>query len=187
MLFPSILIMLVGIAAGSIMSFVALFAEEKGFTQVAWFFFVIAIASFVVRLFSGKMFDRLGPGSVLVPSAILAIAGLSVLTIAQNDVHFLVAGALYGFGFGAIFPAIQTWCVNLVEEHEHENAMASFFNFFDLGIGGGSLVLGMLASAFSYTLVYDIAIGIFVVYILLYVMYARRRRQTTHHSLEADI
>lgn len=186
-LFPSILIMLVGIAAGSIMSFVALFAEEKGFTQVAWFFFVIAIASFVVRLFSGKMFDRLGPGSVLVPSAVFAIAGLSVLTIAQNDVHFLVAGALYGFGFGAIFPAIQTWCVNLVEEHEHENAMASFFNFFDLGIGGGSLVLGMLASAFSYTLVYDIAIGIFVVYILLYVMYARRRRQTTHHSLEADI
>lgn len=186
-LFPSILIMLVGIAAGSIMSFVALFAEEKGFTQVAWFFFVIAIASFVVRLFSGKMFDQLGPGSVLVPSAVFAIAGLSVLTLAQNDVHFLVAGALYGFGFGAIFPAIQTWCVNLVEEHEHENAMASFFNFFDLGIGGGSLVLGMLASAFSYTLVYDIAIGIFVVYILLYVMYARRRRQTTHHPLEADI
>ncbi|MCZ4136101.1 MFS transporter, partial [Escherichia coli] len=73
-LFPSILIMLVGIAAGSIMSFVALFAEEKGFTQVAWFFFVIAIASFVVRLFSGKMFDRLGPGSVLVPSAVFAIA-----------------------------------------------------------------------------------------------------------------
>lgn len=186
-LFPSILIMLVGIAAGSIMSFVALFAEEKGFTQVAWFFFVIAIASFAVRLFSGKMFDRLGPGSVLVPSAVFAVAGLSVLTLAQNDVHFLIAGALYGFGFGAIFPAIQTWCVNLVEEHEHENAMASFFNFFDLGIGGGSLVLGMLASAFSYTLVYDIAIGVFVVYILLYVMYARRQRQTTHHPLEADI
>lgn len=186
-LFPSLLIMLVGVAAGSIMSFVALFAAERGFDNVAWFFFIVAIASFVVRLFSGKMFDRLGPGSVLLPSAVFAIAGLFVLTIAQNDMHFLMAGALYGFGFGAIFPAIQTWCVNLVDEHEHENAMASFFNFFDLGIGGGSLLLGMIASAFSYTVVYDIAIGIFVVYILLYLVYSRKQRRAEDYSLEVDI
>lgn len=186
-LFPSLLIMLVGVAAGSIMSFVALFAKERGFDNVAWFFFIVAIASFAVRLFSGKMFDRLGPGSVLLPSALFAIAGLFVLTVAQNDIHFLIAGALYGFGFGAIFPAIQTWCVNLVDEHEHENAMASFFNFFDLGIGGGSLLLGMVASAFSYTLVYYIAIGIFVVYILFYLVYSRRQRRAGHHQLEVDI
>ncbi|MEO2206656.1 MFS transporter [Paenibacillus pabuli] len=186
-LFPSLLIMLVGVAAGSIMSFVALFAAERGFDNVAWFFFIVAIASFVVRLFSGKMFDRLGPGSVLLPSAVFAIVGLFVLTIAQTNIHFLIAGALYGFGFGAIFPAIQTWCVNLVDEHEHENAMASFFNFFDLGIGGGSLLLGMIASAFSYTVVYDIAIGIFVVYILLYLVYSRKQRRAEDYSLEVDI
>ncbi|PQP85132.1 MFS transporter [Paenibacillus sp. PCH8] len=186
-LFPSLLIMLVGIAAGSIMSFVALFAAERGFENIAWFFFVIAIASFAVRLFSGKMFDRHGPGSVLLPSAGFAIAGLLVLIIAQNDVQFLVAGALYGFGFGAIFPAIQTWCVNLVEEHEHENAMASFFNFFDLGIGGGSLILGVVASAFSYTVVYAISIGIFVVYILLYLVYSQKQQRYADRQLEVDI
>jgi len=186
-LFPSLLIMLVGIAAGSIMSFVALFAAEREFNNVAWFFFIVAIASFAVRLFSGKMFDRLGPGSVLLPSAVFAIAGLLVLTIARNDVQFLIAGALYGFGFGAIFPAIQTWCVNLVEEHEHENAMASFFNFFDLGIGGGSLILGVVASAFSYTVVYAISIGIFVVYILLYLVYSQKQQRYTARQLEVDI
>ncbi|WP_336765124.1 MFS transporter [Paenibacillus sp. USHLN196] len=186
-LFPSLLIMLVGVAAGSIMSFVALFAAERGFENIAWFFFVIAIASFAVRLFSGKMFDRLGPGSVLLPSAVFAIAGLLVLIIAQNDVQFLIAGALYGFGFGAIFPAIQTWCVNLVEEHEHENAMASFFNFFDLGIGGGSLILGVVASAFSYTVVYAISIVIFVVYILLYLVYSQKQQRYTARQLEVDI
>ncbi|RAW15172.1 MFS transporter [Paenibacillus taichungensis] len=187
-LFPSLLIMLVGIAAGSIMSFVALFASERGFENVAWFFFIVAIASFAVRLFSGKMFDRLGPGSVLLPSAGFAIAGLFMLTVAQNEVHFLLAGALYGFGFGAIFPAIQTWCVNLVDEHEHENAMASFFNFFDLGIGGGSLVLGMMASAFSYTMVYHIAIGVFVVYLLLFLVYSRRQRMRDQaNQLEVNL
>ncbi|WP_145332406.1 MFS transporter [Paenibacillus xylanexedens] len=176
-LFPSLLILLVGIAAGSIMSFVALFAAERGFSNIAWFFFIVAIASFVVRLFSGTMFDRLGPGSVLLPSAVFAIAGLLALIVAQNQVHFLIAAALYGFGFGAIFPAIQTWCVNLVEEHEHENAMASFFNFFDLGIGGGSLLLGLIASAFSYTMVYAVSIAVLVVYILLYLVYSQKQKE----------
>lgn len=184
-LLPSILILLVGIAAASIMSFVALYAEEKGFTQVAWFFFVIAIAGFVVRLFSGKVFDRFGPGSVLLPAAVFAIVGLFILTVAHNEFHFLIAAALYGFGFGAIFPALQTWCVNLVEEHEHENAIATFFNFFDLGIGGGSLILGLLASAFSYTIVYTVSIGVFVGYVLLYGVFAWKRRQH-HQTPEAE-
>jgi predicted MFS family arabinose efflux permease len=186
-LFPSLLILMVGVAAGSIMSFVALFAAEKGFSNIAWFFFIVAIASFVVRLFSGTMFDRLGPGSVLLPSAVFAIAGLLVLILSHNQIHFLIAGALYGFGFGAIFPAIQTWCVNLVEEHEHENAMASFFNFFDLGIGGGSLVLGLVASAFSYTVVYTISIAVLVIYILLYSVYALKQKQYEDRSLGVHI
>ncbi|MCP1132485.1 MFS transporter [Paenibacillus polysaccharolyticus] len=186
-LFPSLLILMVGVAAGSIMSFVALFAAEKGFSNIAWFFFIVAIASFVVRLFSGTMFDRLGPGSVLLPSAFFAIAGLLVLILSQNQIHFLIAGALYGFGFGAIFPAIQTWCVNLVEEHEHESAMASFFNFFDLGIGGGSLVLGLVASAFSYTVVYTISIAVLVIYILLYSVYALKQKQFEDRSLGVHI
>ncbi|GJM73686.1 hypothetical protein HMSSN036_59020 [Paenibacillus macerans] len=128
-LFPALLIMLVGVAAGSIMSFIALYAAEKGFTTVAWFFFIVAFASFAVRLVSGKIFDRLGPGFVLVPSAVFIGAGIWLLTLAGSDVMFLFSAVVYGLGFGAVFPAIQTWCINLVGEYEHENAMASFFKF----------------------------------------------------------
>lgn len=176
-LFPSLLILLVGIAAGSVMSFIALYAAEKGFVSVAWFFFIVAAASFAVRLVSGKMFDRLGPGSVLVPSAFFMIAGIWLLTLAGSETLFLLSAVLYGLGFGAVFPAIQTWCVNRVGEHEHENAMASFFNFFDLGIGGGAMLLGLVASAFSYELVYDVAIAVMVVYLLMYAGYAIRNRK----------
>lgn len=176
-LLPSLLILLVGVAAGSIMSFIALYAAEQGFASVAWFFFIVAAGSFAVRLVSGKMFDRFGPGSVLVPSAFFMMAGIWMLTLAANETWFLLSAALYGLGFGAVFPAIQTWCVNLVEEHEHESAMASFFNFFDFGIGGGAMVLGLLASAFSYELVYDVAIAVMVVYLLLYAGYAIRSRK----------
>ena len=168
-LFPSILIFMTGISSGGIMSFTTLYAIEKGFENVAWFFFIVAIAGLLVRLVSGKMFDNLGPAYVLIPAGVINIAGFIVLILAQNEIVFLLAGFLYGMGFGAIFPALQTICLNLVEEHDHENAIGSFFNFYDLGIGGGSLLLGMIAEAFSsYEAVFYVAIVTYVLYLLLY-------------------
>ena len=171
-LFPSILIFMTGISSGGIMSFTTLYAIDKGFENVAWFFFIVAIAGLLVRLVSGKLLDNLGPAYVLIPAGVISIAGFIVLIVAQNEIVFLLAGFLYGLGFGAIFPALQTICLNLVEEHDHENAIGSFFNFYDLGIGGGSLLLGIVAEAFSYEAVFYVAIITYVLYLLLYLVHA---------------
>ncbi|MGE8078963.1 MFS transporter [Peribacillus loiseleuriae] len=170
-LFPSILIFMAGISSGGIMSFTTLYAIDKGFENVAWFFFIVAIAGLLVRLVSGKMFDNLGPAYVLIPAGVISIAGLIVFIVAQNEIVFLLAGFLYGMGFGAIFPALQTVCLNLVEEHDHENAIGSFFNFYDLGIGGGSILLGTVAKTFSYEAVFYVAIITYVLYLLLYLVH----------------
>ncbi|WP_311519069.1 hypothetical protein [Paenibacillus albidus] len=98
------------------------------------------------------------------------------------------AVALYGIGFGAIFPAIQTWCVNLVDEHEHEheNAIASFFNFFDLGITGG-ISIGLCS--FCIFLYHGICYfyRVFVVYILLHFVYSQMQRRYTNRHKEIAI
>lgn len=38
------------------------------------------------------------------------------------------------------------------------------------------MILGLVASAFSYEVVYDVAIAIMILYLLLYIGYARRKR-----------
>jgi MFS family permease len=43
-----------------------------------------------------------------------------------TELQFIVAAIFYGFGFGAIFPALQAWCSQLVGLHDQESAMASF-------------------------------------------------------------
>ncbi|WP_042224186.1 MFS transporter [Oceanobacillus manasiensis] len=176
-LMPALLTMLIGVAASGIMSFFSLYAIEKDFSGIGWFFFIIALASFLVRLVSGRLFDRHGPSVILIPGSILATIGFVVLYLAHADSTFYLAAVLYGLGFGAIFPAIQTWCINLVEEHEHEYAMSTFFNFFDFGIGGGSLLLGILAAHFSYGVVYLVGIAFYIVFLLLYlyILYNQRR------------
>ncbi|MDM5300644.1 MFS transporter [Bacillus subtilis] len=176
-LFPSFLILLVGIAASAIMSFFSLYALEKGFRSVGMFFFLIAAASFFIRLISGKMFDRFGAAAVLIPASIFSLAGLSILYLAQTDAMFFAAAICYGFGFGSIFPAIQTWCINLVEEHEHEDAMGTFFNFFDMGIGGGSLLLGVVATIYSYREIYIVSILVYLLFLLLYILFICSKRK----------
>ena len=182
-LFPAFLIFLIGIAAGGIMSFFSLYAIERDFTQVGLFFLLIAVASFIIRLLSGKLFDKYGPSIILIPGSILSIVGLIILYVAVSDSMFLIAAIFYGFGFGAIFPAVQTWCMNLVEEHEHEDAMASFFNFFDLGIGGGSFILGIVATVTSYQTVYLVAAIVYAMVLVIYVFYiAVKGKSNSHHG-----
>ncbi|MCY7808072.1 MFS transporter [Bacillus spizizenii] len=176
-LFPSFLILLVGIAASGIMSFFSLYAIEKGFRSVGMFFFLIAAASFLIRLISGKIFDRFGAAAILIPASIFSIVGLSILYIAQTNAMFFTAAICYGFGFGSIFPAIQTWCINLVEEHEHEDAMGTFFNFFDMGIGGGSLLLGVVATIYSYQELYIASVLVYLLFLLLYILFICSKRK----------
>ncbi|MBS3680769.1 MFS transporter [Ornithinibacillus massiliensis] len=176
-LFPSLLILLIGGAAGGIMSFFSLYAIEKDFTNVGLFFLLIAVASFAIRLISGKLFDLYGPSIILIPGSILAIIGMIMLYAANSNGMILTAAIFYGFGFGAIFPAVQTWCMNLVEEHEHEDAMASFFNFFDLGIGGGSLLLGLVATAASYQAIYLVGTAVYGVFLVIYLVHLSMKKR----------
>jgi predicted MFS family arabinose efflux permease len=176
-LFPSLLALFTGFAASSIMSYLSLYALDKNFTHVGLFFFIIAMSSFVVRFFSGNLFDKHGPGMILIPGAILNLIGLFILFHADSNTAFFVSASLYGLGFGAIFPAIQTWCLNLVEEHEHEDAMASFFNFFDIGIGSGAVLLGLLAARYSYQSVFLAALFCYAAFLILYTAYKLRKNK----------
>jgi predicted MFS family arabinose efflux permease len=185
-LFPAILIFLIGIAAGGIMSFFSLYAAEKNFTQIGLFFLLIAAASFIIRLISGKLFDLYGPAIILIPGSVLSIIGLAMLYAAVHESTFLIAAIFYGLGFGAIFPALQTWCMNLVEGHEHEDAMATFFNFFDLGIGGGSFVLGLVAAVASYQAVYMVASIVYGVLLVIYVVSLFAKGQFNKYGEKTD-
>lgn len=176
---------LIGIAAGTIISFIPLFAIERSFEQVGLFFFSVAMAGLVVRFFSGKIYDRFGPLPVLIPSGVFAILGFILILIATNETLFLIAGFIYGVGFGAIFPAIQTWAVQLVNQTEHETAVSSFFNSFDVGLGAGSILLGVIAQAAgSYQIIYYVAIGTYLLFMLSILVSAKRRTSNPVHNIK---
>ncbi|KAF6562845.1 MFS transporter [Paenibacillus sp. EKM202P] len=182
-LLQSGLVLLIGVVAGGVMSFVALFAKEQGFTNAAWFFFTVAMASFLVRLVSGRIFDTKGPAYILIPAGIVLIVAIVMVASSRTELQFLIAAVLYGSSFGAIFPALQAWAISVVGEDEREDAVGSFYNFFDLGVGGGSLILGMAAGLTSYKTMYLFSTLLIAVYLIIFVVYSVLDKKKSRNTL----
>ncbi|MBB3111017.1 putative MFS family arabinose efflux permease [Paenibacillus phyllosphaerae] len=54
-------------------------------------------------------------------------------------------------------------------------ANATFYSAFDLGIGGGALILGRLAEASSYAAMYRYSFFVVVLFCIVYVLFSRKR------------
>lgn len=134
---------------GGITTFLPLFA---GTIQVnaGTFFLVYAVALTLTRPVAGKLADRYNEGTIIIPSMILMIVALLVLSFSAGLPGIVVSAVLYGIGFGSAQPALQAATLNLVSSDKKGVANASFFTAMDLGIGLGSILLGVISQLFGY-------------------------------------
>ncbi|GMK41217.1 MFS transporter [Paenibacillus sp. CCS19] len=178
-LFPSLLALLIGIVYGGIVSFITLFGKEVNIGNVGLFFTLNAVCLLIVRLISGRLFDRKGHVWVILPGSVLMAAALIVLSYAHDLTTLAISAVLFGLGFGAVQPSLQAWILNRVEPAKRGPANATFYSMFDLGIGGGAMLLGQLAEATSYAAMYRYSFLVVVFFCLVYVSYVWRRSESS--------
>ncbi|WP_342046664.1 MFS transporter [Bacillus sp. OTU530] len=167
-IFPCFLMLLFGICIGGVISFMALYAKELNIEGVAWFYFVNTVSGFLIRFISGKVFDRKGHAWVLIPSSISITIGFVLLYQATTLSDLLIAATLYGMGTGSLFPSLQAWTLNNTKPEQFTKVTAMFFNSFDLGIGGGSAILGLIAVKTNYSSIYLFSAFVMVFFLLVY-------------------
>ena len=156
-LFPSTLMFTVSLTYGSIVSFLSLFAQKQGIANPGIFFTVFAVTLILVRAFAGKFSDKKGRKFVILPGMILIACGLWVLSIASSLSVFLIAALLYGLGFGSVHPSLMALLVDSVSEEGRGAAMGTFTASFDLGIGMGSILLGLVLQYFDFQVMYSVS------------------------------
>ncbi|WP_363322160.1 MFS transporter [Sporosarcina highlanderae] len=168
---------LIAFSYASVLSYLSIYAQEKGLLSLASIFFaVFAIVMLITRPFTGKVFDEKGPAFILVPGFILFFLGLLILSFMNSAGLFLLAGAFIGLGYGALVPSLQTLAVQSTSHQRSGYATATFFTLFDTGLAIGSFILGMIASKFGYQNVYLLS-GILVLAVLaLYGVIVRKKR-----------
>ncbi|MDM5299700.1 MFS transporter [Bacillus pumilus] len=145
-----------------IISFISVYANSLQLMDASSYFFIVfAAAMLASRPFTGRLFDRVGPGIVIYPSIALFAIGLCMLTITHSATMLLLSGAVIGLGYGSLVPCLQTLAIQNSPAHRTGYATATFFTLYDTGIAAGSFIFGILVSFTDFSNVYLIA-GIFV-------------------------
>ncbi|MBT2647814.1 MFS transporter [Bacillus sp. ISL-34] len=165
---PSLLIFFISVTFGGIATFLPLYTAEKGVDGIQWYFLVYAMALMVTRLFAGRLYDRRGHRAIFVPSTVLIMAGMLLLAWMPSEAVLYIAATLYGFGFGCVQPALQAWSIEKTAPNRKAMANATYFSFFDLGVGIGAIVFGQIGFLFGYRSIYITAAASIFISMIVY-------------------
>jgi MFS family permease len=166
---PSMLMFFITVTFGGMAAFLPLYTAQKEIAGIQLFFLFYAIALMVTRTFAGQLYDRKGHQAVFIPGTLLILAAMLLLSWLPNSMILYTAACLYGLGFGTVQPALQAWSIEKVPINRRGMANATFFSFFDLGIGVGAILFGQISHLFGYSSIYKAsAISIFLSMLLYF-------------------
>lgn len=142
------------ITYGAVVSFVAVFAKARGIEDPSLFFTAYAVTLIFSRWQAGKLADRFGRWSCIVPGLAILSIGLLILPYLSGLWMLLTSGVLYGLGYGLVHPALMALTIDLSPVGRQGAGIATFTSSFELGIVLGSVIMGSLAQSYGYGLMW---------------------------------
>lgn len=125
--FQALLTVITTLGFGAIITFIVLFGKQKELDHIFLFFLINATVATLLRPFTGKWYDKKGPWSIIIMSAVLGFLSLFILSYARNDLQLIIAAILFGAGYGTVMPCLQTWTVQNVREEKEAQPTQPFF------------------------------------------------------------
>ena len=171
----SLLVGVAGFTYSSVLSFLTSYSQEINLVSAASFFFVMyAVFLLASRPFTGRWFDQYGANKIIYPSILLFACGLLLISQAHIGIMLLIAGALFGVGFGTFQSSTQAIVVKKVPHHRMGLATSTYFTFYDLGIGVGPFVLGFVIPLLGFRgLYFAMAVLAFICIVIYYFVHGR--------------
>ena len=128
-------------------SFSTVAASSRGIAHPADLWFSYAAAAVLVRLFGGRLPDRLGTHNLVVPAT--ATYGIAMILVAgaTDSTGFVIAGGLAGIGHGYAFPVLAAQVVGRIPERLRGSGLAMFTALFEVAALLVPPVMGELADA----------------------------------------
>ena len=136
---------LVSIGTASVFTFLKPFVVREQFGSVTLFMSAYAVAAIALRVFFGRLPDRVGRVRVLYPSLLALGGAVALVSIARSDRMLLAAGTLAGLGQGLSFPVFTALVIERAPEERRGSAMAALTAVYD----GAQLVAGPLFGAIA--------------------------------------
>ena len=145
-------------------SYIAVYAQELNLSISSGLFFTFMAAGMMAsRIFSGKLVDKGYVSQVIsVGITIVLICYFGLALCLPISLHypsllspiFCLIALFVGIGFGTIFPAYNTLFVNLAEHNQRGTANSTYLTSWDIGIGFGLVIGGIVSQHTSFAYAY---------------------------------
>ena len=161
---------------GVLATYIAIYGkDELGITGgTGLFFMLLAIGLILSRLVGSR---TLRQGKVTQNATIgtaISLVGYLLFAAVHNHWGYYGAALIIGLGNGHMFPAFQTMFINLAENSQRGTANSTLLVSWDIGIGLGILVGGIVAEHVGYHAAFWTAWGVNLVGVTTYHLLARR-------------
>jgi MFS family permease len=182
---PAIVLLLVGLAFGTLSTFVPLYVRETGLAlNVGLIYTASAIASFISRLLVGRASDIHGRGRFITASLGIYSLSMVVFWLADSAPIFLLAGLIQGFAAGTLIPMIAALMGDRSEANERGRTFGLVMVGFDLGIAFAGPVFGTIADSLGYRNVFGLAgLMTFVGMLIFITASSKDLRHSVHFAL----
>jgi len=175
LLTPTIVLLLIGLVFGTLASFLPLFVQELKLPfNVGLFYTIVAIASFVVRLFVGQAGDLYGRGLFISGSLICYIISMVLISQAQTSTDLILAAIAEGTGGGILIPLVLALISDRSYVDERGKVFALCLGGFDLGIALAGPCSGSLVMVLGYRWIFALAAILAFIALVIFVTQAGR-------------
>lgn len=164
----------IALGLGGIISFLTSFGTARGIAGIGTYFTVYAAFLMVARLFSGRIADRFGTGSVAIPGILSVLLSFLILAFSHSLLPCLVSAVFFGLGYGVLLPVMNADMIRKCPVSRKGAANATFTAAMDIGMGVGSILWGVISQSFGFLPVYLLC-GLCSVFSLCAFLLGRRK------------
>ena len=172
---PATILLLIGCLFGVLITFLPLYIRDLGLDfNTGLFYAAAAIASFVVRLISGKASDRYGRGLFISSSILCYMISMILLSIAQSNSILLLSAVIEGMGAGVLVPITLALISDRCIAQERGKAFAVCISGFDVGVALGGPVFGSLVLYLGYRSLFAITAMMATIALIIFSIFSNK-------------
>jgi len=164
-----------GFCWGVMSNYLAIYGKENlGITAGTGVFFLILSSGLILSRIQGSR--ALRDGHLIRNGAegiLLSMVGYTIFIAWPSEISYYLSALMIGLGNGHMWPAFQNMMIELAKSNERGTANSTTLTSWDLGMGLGALLGGIIAESYGYSTVFWSIVGAHLVGTILFFVFTR--------------
>ncbi len=180
----SVCIFLFALGYVSVMSFYRMYGAQTGYSDVfSLFFLIYAAVLLLTRPIAGRIQDRVNDNRVVYPGIIAQAVGLFCMAQWTCPLTIVLCAIGCALGYGTLNSACNAIACRSVPAERRSYAVSTFWVFCDGGMGIGPALMGAVASASNYTVMYYAAAAVTALSLpVYYLVWGKGKGRLANHA-----